>query len=78
MDIPRRIRVDLFTPAEKAIYDAVTAVEAAGCDVRLTDAVNLLQAARNKVADFVDNVGAAEPVRNLTGEGEICEVIPRR
>ena len=48
--------MDLLTPAEKAISDAVLAVEDAGCDVRLTDAVILLQKARDKVADFVDNV----------------------
>ena len=57
-NIPRRICVDKLTPAEKAIYDAVQAVELAGADTRLTDAVNLLQAARDKVADFVDNVPA--------------------
>lgn len=51
---PRRNRMDLWTPAEKAIYDAVQAVEAAGCDPLLTDAVNLLQEARDKVADFVE------------------------
>ena len=55
-EIPRRIRIDLFTPAEKAIYDAVQAVEAAGCDVRLTNAVVLLSDARAWVADFVDGV----------------------
>jgi hypothetical protein len=54
MEIPRRIRVDLFTPAEKAIWDAVQAVEAAGASVTLTDAVLLLQAARESVADHVD------------------------
>lgn len=53
---PRRVRIDLFTPAEKAIYDAVQAVEAAGCDERLTRAVIKLQEARDLVADFVDGV----------------------
>ncbi len=28
MDVPRRNRIDLFVPAEKAIFDAVQAVEA--------------------------------------------------
>jgi hypothetical protein len=56
----RRNRIDQFTPAEKAIYDAVQAVEAAGADVRLTDAVVLLQAARERVADFVDNTPSRE------------------
>lgn len=54
MEIARRARIDLMTAAERAIYDALAVVEAAGCDVRLTDAVVLLQAARDRVADFVD------------------------
>jgi hypothetical protein len=52
--IPRRCRIDLMTSAELAIVEAVHAVEEAGADIRLTEAVNLLQAAREKVADFVD------------------------
>lgn len=56
---PRRDRLDLFTPAERAIWDAAQAVECAGCDVRLTSALNLLHAARSKVADFVDRVPTA-------------------
>lgn len=52
----RRIDLTRMTPAEKAIYDAVQAVEAMPADVRLTDAVILLQAARESVADFVDGI----------------------
>ena len=59
-DIPRRIRVDLFTPAERAIHDAKHAVEAAGAHPLLTDAVVLLAKAQEKVADFVDG-RSAEP-----------------
>lgn len=54
--IPRRARIDLATPPEKAIRDALAAVEAAGADVALTDAVTLLGAALDRVADFVDKV----------------------
>jgi hypothetical protein len=43
-----------MTPAELAIRNAMLAVEEAGCDVQLTDAVTLLAQARDKVADFVD------------------------
>lgn len=53
---PRRIDMTRWTPAERAIYDACQAVEAAGADVRLTDAVILLGQAQAKVADFVDGV----------------------
>ena len=52
--IARRCRTDLYTPAEKAISDAVAAVEAAGAHPLLTDAVVLLTDAQNKVADFVE------------------------
>lgn len=53
-EIPRRNRIDLMTPAELAITNAMEAVEEAGCDTRLTEAVILLGEAREKVADFVD------------------------
>jgi hypothetical protein len=52
--IARRNRIDLNTPAELAIRNAINVVEEAGCDILLTDAVNLLVAAREKVADFVE------------------------
>lgn len=53
-DFPRRHQMYRWTPAELAIYKAVEAVEEAGADPLLTDAVNLLQQARDKVADYVD------------------------
>lgn len=56
---PRRLDVERMTPAEKAIQDAIGAVEAAGADQRLTRAVEKLVEARDLVADFVDGVGAA-------------------
>jgi hypothetical protein len=52
--IPRRIQLDHCTSAELAIVNAVNEVEKLGADVLLTDAVVLLQQARDKVADFVD------------------------
>ncbi|MCY1720157.1 hypothetical protein OU798_07375 [Prolixibacteraceae bacterium Z1-6] len=50
----RRIRLDLLTPAEKSIYDAMQVVEKMAADERLTEAVCLLEQAQNKVADYVD------------------------
>lgn len=50
----RKSRTDLYTPAEKAIYDAMQVVESMAADERLTDAVCLLQDAQNKVAEYVD------------------------
>ena len=55
-ETPRRIRMDLWTPAERAIYDAIQAVEEAGADERLTDAVILLGRAKDRVADYVDGI----------------------
>ena len=52
--IPRRIDTLRHTSAEKAISDAMREVEELGCDPLLTDAVVLLQQARDKVADYVD------------------------
>lgn len=54
-DIPRRIRLDLMTPAELAIHNAMAAVENLPADPLLTEAVILLGQARDKVADFVDS-----------------------
>lgn len=55
MEIPRRIRLDLMTPAEKSIYDAMQAVEKLEADIRLTEAVTLLSKAKDLVSDYVDS-----------------------
>lgn len=52
--IPRRCRIDHYTPAETAIRIAMFAVEAAGAHPLLTDAMTLLEGAREKVSDFVE------------------------
>lgn len=52
----RRCDILRATPTEKAIRDAVRAVEAMPGDTRLSTAVTLLEAARELVADFVDGV----------------------
>jgi hypothetical protein len=55
-EIPRRARIDLYTPAELAIRDALIAVEAVGADERLTEAVNFLDLAQEHVANYVDGI----------------------
>lgn len=60
-EFSRRIRLDLMSPAEIAIYNAMLEVEKAGADRRLTMAIIKLQEARTFVADFVDNVN---PITN--------------
>lgn len=54
--IPRRIDVLRLTPAELAIRAAMLAVEEVGADLRLTDAVCLLQEAKDRVADYIDGI----------------------
>ncbi len=68
---PRRIRIDLMTPAELAIRAAIIAVEEVGADIRLTQAVSLLSAAQTRLADFIDRVDgwdtfAHQVSRNIT------------
>lgn len=72
-EIPRRARLDLMTPAERAIFDAVAVVEAAGCDVRLTDAVVLMAAARESVADYIDGIQRRRLVKVNEAPGCRCD-----
>ena len=53
-DIPRRIRIDKMVDAELAIRKAMMEVEELGADILLTDAINLLSQAKDKVSDYVD------------------------
>lgn len=59
--VPRRIRVDLATPAEAAIRAAMAAVENAGASRELTHAINHLSSALDAVADHVDAQLSNEP-----------------
>jgi len=52
--VPRRIDTQLWTPEEKAIGDAMAMVEAAGASAALTEAVTLLQRARDRMADHAE------------------------
>jgi hypothetical protein len=54
LDVPRRCYFALMVPAEKAIHEAINAVEAMPADERLTAALILLGHAKDKVADYVD------------------------
>lgn len=72
VDVPRRIDRSRHTPAERAITEAMEAVEKAGAHPRLTDAVVLLGRARDAVADFVD--GAAPAPIPAPGLGRFVQV----
>ncbi len=72
-EIPRRIRMDLMTPAELAITHAIGEVEKAGADVKLTEAVITLSKARDLVADFIDSTLPVEIIiENWGVSSEFC------
>lgn len=54
MDVPRRLRVDLLSPGELAIWTAHQVLERGPADPLLTEAGELLRLAQERVADFVD------------------------
>lgn len=58
---PRRSRVDYWSPSEHAICAAMLVVEGVGADVLLTEAVNLLHEAQERVADYIES--QPEPLR---------------
>lgn len=55
-DIPRRQNLGTLTSVEIEILKVIDLVESLPADPRLTDAVVLLDAARQSVADYVDGI----------------------
>lgn len=53
-EIPRRNRIDLNTPEEMAIRNAIQEVEKMGASETLTEAIILLSKAKDLVSDFID------------------------
>jgi len=53
----RRRRMDQLTPPELAIHAAMDKIESLGAGEKLTEAVLALEAARNLVADFIEQKG---------------------
>lgn len=70
-DFPRRIRLDLMTPEELAIFNMVGEIEKLGAHPLLTDVVVLLGEARGKLADWVDLTLPAS-VTAETDEEKLC------
>lgn len=60
MDENRRNRLDLNTPAELAIYNAMGEVEKIGAEERLTNALIKLKEAKELVANFVEGIGLSQ------------------
>lgn len=55
-------RLDLMSPAEQAIISAMHEVEKAGASTQLTDAVILLEKAKNLVYEYYNNMAESESV----------------
>lgn len=55
-NFPRRNQLDKCTPAELAIFNAMSEVEKAGADSNLTAAIIKLQEAKELVSDYVDEL----------------------
>ena len=66
---PRRVYKEQRVAAEILIDAARDAVEAMEADVRLTDAVVLLGAARDSVSDFIDKIDQRRYVQHGTAPG---------
>lgn len=52
----RRNDILQMSIAEQQIVEAMASVEKMGADVRLTDAINFLQSARDKIADYIEGI----------------------
>ena len=72
---PRRIRIKYWCEAELAIYSAMQAIEHMDADVRLTEAQTLLQQAKNKVADFVDERLNSSEVADKKEAWILCQML---
>jgi hypothetical protein len=60
---PRRNRLDLMHPAEKAIQDAIWEIEKVGADIELTNAQILLSQAKDKLSDYLDKQESLKPLQ---------------
>jgi len=54
-DFPRRNRLDLNTPTELAIHEAIQQIERMPANEKLTEAVVILIKAKSLVSDYVDS-----------------------
>lgn len=77
-DIPRRSQMQQWSVAEYSIFSAIQTVEFTGCHPLLTEAVQLLVQAKEKVADFVDQEQAQVKTYSCIAcgqptDGQYCE-----
>lgn len=73
---PRRNRIHLLTPVEKQLYDVLQAVEGVGADPLLTEAVCLIQSAREKLAEYIERSPLDVPAQNQNIATRIEALLP--
>lgn len=71
IEVPRRNRLDLNTPAELSITKAIQEVELLGADMRLTEIVVGLSEIKSKLSDYIDSQEVEE---ELPKKGQIVWV----
>jgi hypothetical protein len=64
--------MDLWTPAELAIYNAMREVEKMPASVTLTNAVIKLNEAQSLVADFLDGEQVDSPIDSQQSKTGVC------
>lgn len=52
--VPRKNIISMQQPAEWKIVEAMSEIETLGADVLLTDAILLMQKAKEKVSEYID------------------------
>lgn len=78
---PRRNDLQQQTPTEEAIRKTIEMVEALGAHPFLTDAVTLLGAARDRIADFVELDPPADPAVTsvvMKLRGQECKIVAEK
>ena len=70
---PRRNCIDQLIPAEKALRDAIMAIDSLPGDVRLTDIVIRLTEEQNRLADWVEETGNVLPTSQPPQKGISAE-----
>ena len=55
MPIPRRVNYQKMVPAERLILKSMQETEKIGADPKLTEAITLLNKAKDLISDYIDN-----------------------
>jgi hypothetical protein len=73
--IPRRSRIDLYTTTEKILANSIEAIENLGADPLLTEAISLVQLAKNKVSDYEERQPKVKRARALLWDNRYKVVV---